>query len=377
VTTSQFGRLNLAGRAIDYLSFYAAAAARLSGMARRGDIVVSKTDPPMLSVVIGPVARLRGAHRVNWLQDIFPEVAEALGVGGGATRAAFRLMRGVRNRSLRTADRNITLGERMTSKLQALGVAPDRIAAIPNWADGNLVRPVPHDRNDLRRAWGFEGKFVVGYSGNLGRAHEIGTLLGAIERTESQARSSCEDGPQVRWLFVGGGALSKTLSDEIGRRGLVSARFEPYQPRERLAESLSAADVHLVSLRPELEGLIVPSKIYGVAAAGRGAIFIGDSDGEVARLLARHDFGLTVPVNDAGALAGAIHTLTRDPKRCAALGRNARTAFDSAFDVSAAIGAWDALIADVLSQRSLAGRRLAPQTDVPAPAAASDARKAR
>ena len=97
------------------------------------------------------------------------------------------------------------------------------------------------------------------------------------------------------WLFIGGGALYQDLQAQVERRRLTSVHFRPYQPSERLAESLSVADVHLVSLRPELEGLIVPSKFYGIAAAGRPTIFVGDKDGEIAQLIARHACGQTVP----------------------------------------------------------------------------------
>src|SRR5262245_3258216 len=88
--------------------------------------------------------------------------------------------------------------------------------------------------------------------------------------------------PDIVWLFIGGGALYRQFETEIRCRGLRSVQYQPYQPRDRLADSLSAADVHIVSLRPALEGLVVPSKFYGIAAAGRPTIFIGDKDGEIA-----------------------------------------------------------------------------------------------
>ena len=103
VWTSRFGRANLAGRAIDYATFYTVAAWRLWRIARRDAVVISKTAPPMLSVITGPVARLRGCYHVNWLQDIFPEVAESFGVGGAKAQPAFRALRWLRNRSLRGA----------------------------------------------------------------------------------------------------------------------------------------------------------------------------------------------------------------------------------------------------------------------------------
>jgi len=137
--------------------------------------------------------------------------------------------------------------------------------------------------NALRREWGLDGRFVVGYSGNLGRAHEFATFFGAAERLCGRQ--------DVVFLFIAAGAQREQVDEEVGRRGLGNVLFKPYQPWERLHESLSAADVHLVSLNAALEGLIVPSKFYGIAAAGRPTLFVGNTDGEIARLLREGDCG--------------------------------------------------------------------------------------
>src|SRR5581483_1707270 len=147
VWSTRFGRVALVGRAIDYLTFYLSAAWCLWRLARTGDTVVAKTDPPMLSVTALPVCRLRGARLVNWLQDIFPETAEALGVGGPVARVPYRLMRWLRNGSLRAADMNVVLGERMANRVAALGVRSECIRIIPNWADGGAVAPVEPPAN--------------------------------------------------------------------------------------------------------------------------------------------------------------------------------------------------------------------------------------
>ena len=123
--------------------------------------------------------------------------------------------------------------------------------------------------------------------------------------------------------------------------------FRPYQPRARLAESLSAADVHLVSLRPELEGLVVPSKIYGILAAGRPALFIGDDDGEIARLLAANGCGRTVATGDGAALAATVLALGRDPALVGHMGRRARAAFEAEFDKRAAVARWAELLVEL------------------------------
>ncbi len=335
VWTSRFGRQNLIGRGLDYLSFYLSAAWQLYRLARAGDIVVAKTDPPMISVVAGWIARLRRAHLVNWLQDLFPEVAIALDIKGFDGVLGRMLVR-LRNRSLQQARGNVVLGQLMAQRLALDGVSQERIHIIHNWADGESIKPLLAVRNSLRKEWGLEDKFVVGYSGNLGRAHEFGTLLNAAESLQQEKK--------IVFLFIGGGAQLVKVQEEVHRRALQNCMFQPYQPRERLHESLGVPDLHLVVLRPELEGLIVPSKFYGIAAAGRPTLYVGDSQGEVAQIIAQGDAGVTVAVGDGDGLAEQIVLLNQDAERCARLGRNARLLFDEGFSRQRALHAWSELL---------------------------------
>ncbi len=334
-------------------------AAACPGKPFRGS-VVAKTDPPMLSIVAAPVARIRGATLVNWLQDVFPEVAQSLGfLQGRISGLAYPLLRDLRDRSLKRSAMNVALGERMAGKLVDLGVPAERICIIPNFANGRHITPLAHATNPLRNMWGLSDSFVVAYSGNLGRAHEYKALLDAIERLERHERlkpAAADDAAaahrmpqQIVWLFVGGGAAYEDLQRETSRRGSTSVRFEPYQPRERLAESLSAADVQIVSLRPQLEGLMVPSKFYGIAAAGRPTIFVGDGDGEIPRLLTRYRCGLIVPAGDGAALSRAILDFAGDPQTCKAMGARAREAFEQRFDLSVSVDMWKKLLVDLAS----------------------------
>jgi len=339
VWTATFGRGNLLGRALDYLTFYPSAAFRLAMLASKGDVVVAKTDPPLLSIAAWPVARLKGARLVNWLHDLFPEVAAALRVRGFAGVFADMLM-WMRDRSLKAAACNVVLGDRMSMRLQSRGVPAEKIRVIENWADGSAIRPVPASKNPLRREWGLEGRFIVGYSGNMGRVHEFDTLLDAMERLRDLAG--------LEFLFIGSGNQRDWLEEEARRRAISNLRFRPYQRRERLAESLSVPDVHLVSLRAEMEGLVVPSKFYGIAAAGRPIVFVGARDGEIAQKVARFECGIAVEQGDANGLAEAIARFARDRILRERLGRNARAAFESRWDKRIACAAWRELLEAVV-----------------------------
>lgn len=336
VWTATFGRASLPGRALDYASFYLTATARLFALLRSGDVAVIKTDPPLLSVPTSVVIKLRGARLVNWLQDVFPEVAARLGLAR-IPRPIEVGLQALRDRSLAFARANVVLGTRMRDYLGRR--TDDRHASftiIENWADGVTLQPKTHSQSELRARLGLEGRFVVGYSGNLGRAHEFETVLAAAQALRSE--------PEFVFLMIGGGAGMKALQKRVTESGLTSFRFAPYQPREALADSMAAADVHWVSLVPELEGLIVPSKVYGILAAGRPTIFIGDPDGELARVIRAGACGITLQPGEGLRLAAELRRLRSESSEVTQMGKQARKVFDASFTLECATEKWKSLL---------------------------------
>lgn len=308
VWSTRFGRTFLPGRAVDYATFYASAFFMLLRRATPGSTVVALTDPPLISVVAALAAMLRRAALVNWTQDLFPEVAEALGM------KALRWLRRVRNWSVRRAKANVALGDAMAARL------PNAVV-IHNWADASL-HPVdiPHSR------------FVVGYSGNLGRAHDAQTMLAAIQ--------TLRDDDEIEFLVTGGGAQLEAIRAE----NLPNVRFAGYAPRERLSESLSSADAHLVTLLPSLEGLIVPSKFYGVLAVARPVLFVGAPDGELARIIRSHECGFIIEPGDGEGLARSIRELAFDRDRARAIGLRGRRLYEERFAPRIALASWERVL---------------------------------
>ncbi|MDB5593050.1 MAG: bme8 [Hyphomicrobiales bacterium] len=343
VSSGGLGRTSLTRRAADYLVLYAAMYGAAKKLLRPGDILVAKTDPPLLSIPMSRAAKQQRARLVNWLQDLYPEVAGALNVPmakGGLGRALARL----RDRSLQAADTNVVIGERMGERLLARGIPPSRVTMIPNWANDAEIEPmVPHD-NILRAAWGLTDKFVLGYSGNLGRAHECETLLAAAGLLHGR--------PDIAFLFIGGGHHVEQLRAQAAMRGLSDRfHFRPYQDRRQLKLSLGVADAHWLSLRPELEGLIVPSKFYGIAAAGRPLISVTSPSGEIARLVTRFACGFVAAPGDAAQLAKHILNLADDPVERMAMGARARQMLLSHYTKRHALAQWSALFETLLSRR--------------------------
>jgi colanic acid biosynthesis glycosyl transferase WcaI len=304
---------------------------------RRRDVLVVKTDPPLLSLVGWVAARCRGARLINWLQDLYPEVATRLALSP-LPRPVEAMLRVARDRSLATARVNVVLGTRMREYLIGRGIAAARISISENWADEDRLRPLATSGSELRARLGLRNCFVVAYSGNLGRAHDSTTIL--------EAACALEGDSSVVFLMVGGGAGMRSLEMQVRARGLTNFRFMPYQSRDALSDSLAAGDVHLVSLRPELEGLIVPSKLYGILAAGRPVIFIGDHDGELARVIATTQVGITVQSGDSQGLCSALRILRDDEVRTR-MGIRAREVFEQRYTLAAAVARWREVLAVV------------------------------
>jgi glycosyltransferase involved in cell wall biosynthesis len=304
-----------------------------------GDALLAMTDPPLCSILAMRAARKKRANLVNWLQDIYPEIAVELGVpllrGTFASGVSYW-----RDRSLKSAAVNVVVGQGMAERLMKRGVKPGQIRVIHNWTDDADIVPISVEQNRLRKLWGLGDKFVVGYSGNLGRAHEFDTILAASELLRHD--------PRIVFLFIGSGHLHDQLAELVQSRGLASHfRFLPYQERAQLKNSLAVPDLHWLSLKPALEGLIVPSKFYGIAAAGRPIIAITAADGEIANLVRNNNCGRVIEPGAGEQLAAAILELSRNPEQLATMGRNARAMLDAQFTRRAALKRWCAVLDDV------------------------------
>jgi len=217
--------------------------------------------------------------------------------------------------------------------INASGGLANRIRVIPNWANMEAILPVAAADNPLRREWGLADKFVACYSGNMGRVHEFGTMLDAAQRLSAMAEA-------IGFLFIGGGAQRDMIEDEVRGRALANVQFRPYHDRAGLSFSLGVGDVHLVSQRPEVEGYVFPSKLYGILAAGRPAVFIGDPQGEIAALVEREGIGVAVRQGDAAGLAEQLLRLSGDAALREAMGARARALLCERYDRSIAFKAW-------------------------------------
>ncbi len=332
VPSSRASHPGLAHKAADFATFHLGAMWRLFRLARRGETIIALTDPPLIGVGAWFVAALRGARLFHWVQDIYPELAIAL-----ADQGWLAVLRPLRNLAWRRADGCVTLGTDMAAVLSAAGVTAGKITVIPNWPPAGLTPQPPSAAAALRTTWRLQEKFVVAYSGNLGRVHDLDPVLALA--------AALRDDERIAFVFIGGGAQRLALEAEAARCHLGNVHFYPSQPRAQLASALALGDVHLVTLRPGCERYVFPSKLYGVAAVGRPVIVIGPRDSELARLVTAHDFGRAFDRTEIDGLAAEIRALAGQPAECARRGAAAAQFARTHGGAPEAAARWQSLLA--------------------------------
>lgn len=308
--TAPFTRASHWRRAMSYALLYPQFAWQLWRLGKV-DAVVSMTDPPLQVAAVTPASG-RAAKRIHWAQDIYPELAEELGVIGRSGYFA-RILRSVSTRALRKQDEVVAVGRCMRERLIRRGVDAGRIEVIPNWSP--VEAPRVEVVMDMRRRMGWGDDFVALYSGNIGLAHDFDTLIEGARMLS---------GGKVRIVIAGDGPRTDDLKAALGGRDHVS--FLPSQPKEDLAAFLAAADLHLVTMRENLDGLVVPSKAYGIMAAGRPIVYTGPLDSEIASLLRETGAGVVIKNGDASALASTLKDLASNADVVSTMGEAARVA---------------------------------------------------
>jgi len=303
-----FSKSSLAARAAGYALMIPSLLLKALTLPR-ADVVVTMTDPPMLAV-IGPMLKLlKGSKLVHWAQDLYPEVAEEAGVfkRGGVVAEVIRALSTV---SLQSHDLVVSVGRCMSERLSLRRIPSERVRLIPNIGMERDIVPCVRRDNSFRICHGIAPEtLVVMYSGNLGRAHEFKTILEAARLLQNQGEQG------ILFLFVGEGPSRLLVEREVAAEGLSNVRFMPSQPGAAISESLGAADLHLVTMRQGMSGLVVPSKFYGVLAAERPCLFVGPLDSEVAQVIREVGCGEVIGISEGAKLATTIQAYRDRPDR--------------------------------------------------------------
>ncbi len=290
------------------------------------DVLLTVSTPPMCHVAGVIVSRLRGVAHVFWCADVHPDSLIAMGALSAHSLRA-RLLSAANRWALRRCDAIIAVGRCMRELLISRGAAPERIQTVPMWHRDALAElPDPDRVRALQAELRLRGRFVVMYSGNLGRMHDFETILAAAERLHDDAR--------FVFLFSGAGSALEQVRQQAARRGREQIRIHPLFPEEMLPEVLALASVHVITLRPSAAGVSVPGKVYGAMAAGRPVIFIGPAESEVAMTIREEGCGFVIAAGDAATLVDVLRQLRADPAAAETLGNRGRDAFRNRYSQS-------------------------------------------
>ena len=302
------------GRVLSYLTFYLGAAWRAL-FKRRPDVVVTLTTPPLLSLIGAVVRRLRRVRFLIWEMDMYPDVAVALGYIRHKG-LVHRLSAACADWSRAQADGIIALGECMRARLLERGVTPSKIVVVHNWADSGQIT--------VRASPISESRMDIVYSGNLGLAHDVDTIAAAMLALRDDRRFS--------FTFVGGGSRRGELARFVEANQLQTVAMRPYVPRADLSETLGLGDIGLVTQRDDCCGSVVPSKVYGLMAAGRPVLFIGPAAATPAQLVNDHACGWHIACGDTDSLVRLLLHLADHREELYVAGRNARHALEANYD---------------------------------------------
>jgi glycosyltransferase involved in cell wall biosynthesis len=245
--------------------------------------------------------------------DVYPDIAVDLGTLKRHSMLTC-VIGALADWSRRNADGIIVLGEDMKVRLIARDIPEHKIHVAENWADGAEITPLPFS----------DGPLVVHYSGNLGLAHDIETISSVVKQFAND--------PRFQFVFAGGGSRRQHMENFCREHSVANAFFRPYSSRAELGASLAAGHLGLVTQLPQTCGSIVPSKTYGIMAAGRPVLYIGPREATPARLIDRFQCGWQVNPGDTASLAHLLARLNSERHLIFEAGSRARQAFEQHYD---------------------------------------------
>lgn len=282
---------------------------------QRTDINIVLTTPPFMPLWGFLLSKVRRQPYFVLLHDLYPQLMFEYRMISGETLLA-KMLIWLSKLSLHHAQGIIVIGRCVAANVQEIGVPPERIHIIPNWIDERLVYPVDNHENQFRKNLGLADKFVVLYSGNMGLAHYFDDILAVAEQMQNLYG--------IVFVFIGFGARYNEIKARVENLSLTNVVLLPLQDIGTLGQSLSAGDLHLVTLRDACTGMMVPSKAFGALAVGRPIIYQGSARGELAQMIREQDIGTVVACGDVEGLKQTILKYFNRPHLCEAQGRKAR-----------------------------------------------------
>ncbi|MBF0280750.1 MAG: glycosyltransferase family 4 protein [SAR324 cluster bacterium] len=321
-------------RFFSYFSFLTHVGWKLIWSGRKG-VVLGVTNPPFLSIILFLTSCLGRFQYQYIFHDLYPEGLVALNkLRGDSILVKFWTF--LNRISYQRASVLSVLGRDMIPLLQKnYAIANEKFIHIPNWSTVDISSPREFSKNSLARELGIENKVVVQYSGNMGLWHDLETFV--------RAAAILRDQDSIQFLFIGGGIRRESavkLSQQLNLNNII---WRDFVPKEQLAESLSCAHISLISLKKGLEGIAVPSKLYGILASGRPLIAQVPNDSEIALVIEEEGCGFVVEPEQSDPLAVAIRTLAENKDLRVNMGNRAFDAYQKKYTVERAARTFEEL----------------------------------
>jgi glycosyltransferase involved in cell wall biosynthesis len=337
----RYGRKNGAHRVATWAHFTACAAARIARIRHRPFLLLV-TNPPLLPYVGWLAHKLKGLRYGVLVWDIYPDHVVAAGMLGDH-HPLVRGWRDLNRRALLGAEQVITIGDVMAKALEGQlngAVLRRPIKVIPNWADPEVIRPIPKQLNPLAKSLDQLNRVTVMYSGNMGATHQLDAVMGAAERLASKGR--------ISFVFMGDGIGQRHLQAEKERRNLLNLTMLPTQPWDVFAKAIAVADINIVSQKAGSEHLSLPSKTYSALAAGSAILALTSPESDLGQLVTEQKIGRVASPDDEAAIADAIATMTSDPVELARMQHNARRLVEERFNPTMVKQMWHDTLAPLV-----------------------------
>jgi colanic acid biosynthesis glycosyl transferase WcaI len=298
VGSTDYARLQMKKRVFNYLSYVFLAVPR--ALFLPCDVILAMTDPPFEGIVGAFVAMLKNKPYVYNIRDLYPDMA----IGGSIVQPGLlaRIWEQLHRWALRRSSKVLVLGDDMRNRILAKGVDPDRVVVVRDGAEipssGSPPPTLDHAVIDAIRG---QFKFVLLHAGNLG-------FYGAWDTLLVGAHGLANDG--VGLVFVGDGAQRDRL--EAACSGIPNVRFFPYFPASKIPSVLAAADAHIITIKRGLEGVVVPSKMFGILAAGKPIVAVAPEQCDVVSIGRQKGFAISVDPDDPAQFVGRVREILTD-----------------------------------------------------------------
>jgi colanic acid biosynthesis glycosyl transferase WcaI len=299
--SSDYPRTQMKKRVFNYLSYVFLAVPR--ALFHPCDVVLAMTDPPFEGIVGAFVALLKNKPYVYNIRDLYPDMA----VGGSIVKPGLlaRVWEKLHRWALHRATRVVVLGEDMRQRILAKGVDSSAIAIVRDGAEiFPSDAPLPALDSQVIRAIRGNFRFVLLHAGNLG-------FYGAWDTLLTAAASFADDG--IGLVFVGDGAQYQRL--EAAAANIPNVRFLPFFPGSKVSSVLAAADAHIITVKRGLEGVVVPSKMYGILAAGKPIVAVAPRECDVVSIGEAKGFSISVEPDDPAAFVQLVRQLSQNPAK--------------------------------------------------------------